>query len=108
MRQITSRSVARFLLLILFCAGCGQNGSGSLLTPANYDQVSIGMSKTQVEKILGPPTKVETKQALVFAGTETKWEPLITYRYEDGQTFIEITFKDEKVDKKDSNLGREP
>jgi len=107
MRQITSRSVAGFLSLILF-AGCGQNSSGSLLTPANYDQVSIGMSKTQVEKILGPPTKVETKQALVFAGTETKWEPLITCRYEDGRTFIEITFKDEKVDKKDSNLGREP
>ena len=108
MRQITSRSVAGFLSLVLFCAGCDQNGSGSRLTPANYDQVSIGMSKEQVEKILGPPTKEQTKQALLFGGGETKWQPVATCRYEDGQKFIEITFKDEKVDKKDSNLGREP
>ena len=110
MRQITSRSVAGFLLLILFCAGCGQNGSGSLLTPANYDQVSIGMSKTQIEKILGPPTKVETilgpptametKDMLIFKKT--------TYRYEDGKKFALVTFKNDEVDSKDSNLGREP
>lgn len=108
MRQITSRSVAGFLSLVLFIAGCDQNSSGSRLTAANYDQVTIGMSKEQVEKILGPPTKEETKQALLFGGGETKWQPVATCRYEDGQTFIEITFKDEKVDKKDSNLGREP
>ena len=108
MRQITLKSVVSFLSLVLFCAGCDQNGSGSRLTPANYDQVSIGMSKEQVEKILGPPTKEQTKQALLFGNGETKWQPVATCRYEDGEKFIEITFKDEKVDKKDSNLGREP
>jgi outer membrane protein assembly factor BamE (lipoprotein component of BamABCDE complex) len=100
--------LAGFLSIILFCSGCDQNDSGSRLTPANYDQVSIGMSKPQVEKILGPPTNVETKQALVFAGNESRWEPQITYRYEDGQTFVAITFQNDQVDKKDSNLGREP
>ena len=107
MRQITSRTLAGFLLIVLFCAGCGRNGSGSRLTRANYDQVSNGMSKTQVEKIFGSPTKVETKQALVFGG-QARWEPVTTYRYEDGQTFIAITFKNDQVDGKDSNLGKEP
>jgi len=108
MKQVTSRSLAGFLSLILLYSGCDQNGSGSRLTPANFDQVTIGMSKEQVEKILGPPTKEETKQALLFGGGETRWQPVATCRYEDGQKFIEIIFKDEKVDKKDTNLGREP
>jgi SmpA / OmlA family len=108
MKRITSRSLAGFLSLILLYTGCDQNGSGSRLTPANFDQVTIGMSKEQVDKILGPPTKEETKQALLFGGGETRWQPVATCRYEDGQKFIEIIFKDEKVDKKDTNLGREP
>lgn len=108
MNQIRSTSVVGFLLLICFCAGCDESGSGSRVTPANFDQVTVGMGKEQVEKILGPPTKEETKQALLFAGGETRWQPVTTRRYEDGQKFIEIVFKDEKVDKKDTNLGREP
>ena len=78
------------------------------MTQANLDQVTIGMTKEQVEKILGPPTKEETKQALLFHEGETRWQPVATCRYEDGEKFIEIVFKDEKVDKKDSNLGRQP
>jgi outer membrane protein assembly factor BamE (lipoprotein component of BamABCDE complex) len=108
MRQVISRSSAGFLSIVFFCASCGQSGSGSRLTPANYDQVTIGMNKKRVEEILGSPTRVETKQALVFAGSESKWEPVTTYRYENGQTFVAITFKNDQVDKKDSNLGREP
>jgi SmpA/OmlA family protein len=105
MEQITSRSLAGFLSIVLFCPGCDQNGSGSRLTQANYDQVSIGLSKAQVEKILGPPTKEETKQTLLF-GSQTRWQPVTTCRYEEGPTFIEITFKDDQVEKKDSNLGK--
>jgi hypothetical protein len=110
MRQIISRSFAAFFVwLILVCyAGCDSNVlSGSRLTPANYDQITPGMNKAQVETILGPPTKTETKQLLVFTG-ESKWEPRTTYRYEDGQKFATITFKNDQVDGKDSNLGREP
>lgn len=95
------------IAVTFFCAGCDSNG-GSRITPANYDQVTMGMSKEQVEKILGPPNKEETKQALLFNSGATRWQPVSTCRYEDGQRFIEIIFKDEKVDKKDSNLGREP
>ena len=88
-------------LIALSIAGCDRNLlSGSKLTPANYDQVSIGMSKAQVEKILGPPTTAETKDMLIFKKT--------TYRYEDGKKFAIITFKNDEVDSKDTNLGREP
>jgi outer membrane protein assembly factor BamE (lipoprotein component of BamABCDE complex) len=92
-----------FLLaaVLLGFAACNRSTlSGSKLTPANYDQVSMGMSKSQVEKILGPPTTAETKDMLIFKKT--------TYRYEDGKKFAIITFKNDEVDSKDGNLGREP
>ena len=100
-------SFKKILRLILFAAtlvgfaACDRSTlSGSKLTSANYDQVSMGMSKTQVETILGKPTTVETKDMIIFKKT--------TYRYEDGQRFAMITFKNDEVDGKDSNLGREP
>jgi len=58
------------------------------------------MSKAQVETILGPPTSAETKDMIVFKKT--------TYRYEDGKKFAKVTFKNDEVDSKDTNLGREP
>ena len=107
MEQINSRSLTVFLSIVVFCAGCDRSGSGSRLTQAKYDQVSIGMSKAQVEKILGPPTKEESKRALLF-GSQARWQPVTTCRYEEGPTFIEIIFKDDQVEKKDSNLGKGP
>jgi len=82
-------------------AACDRNPlSGSKLTPANYDQITNGMSKAQAERILGSPTSIETKDMVIFKKT--------TYRYEDGKKFAIITFKNDEVDSKDSNLGREP
>jgi outer membrane protein assembly factor BamE (lipoprotein component of BamABCDE complex) len=40
--------------------------TGSKLTPSNYDQITTGMTKAQVERILGPPTTVETKDMMIF------------------------------------------
>ena len=90
-------ALAAFLLTV---PGCNRTTlSGSKLTKANYDQVSIGMSKTQVETILGQPTNAETKDMLVFKKT--------TYRYEDGTKFAMVTFKNDEVDGKDTNLDRD-
>jgi outer membrane protein assembly factor BamE (lipoprotein component of BamABCDE complex) len=103
MKQIASSSFGLLAaaLFLFSLAGCDRNVlSGSRLTPANYDQVSLGMSKAQVERILGPPTSMETKDMLIFKKT--------TYRYEDGKKFAMITFKNDEVDGKDTNLGREP
>jgi SmpA / OmlA family len=87
-------------LALVSLGGCGRTLSGSRLTTANYDQVTLGMSKAQVENILGPPTSAETKDLLVFKKT--------TYRWEDGKRFAVVTFKNDEVDSKDTNLGREP
>ncbi len=96
------RSVVLLLVVAAFAfVGCDRNAlTGSKLTPANYDQVTTGMSKAQVETILGPPTTMETKDMVIFKKT--------TYRYEDGKKFALITFKNDEVDSKDGNLGREP
>ncbi|MEY2540875.1 MAG: hypothetical protein QOI22_477 [Verrucomicrobiota bacterium] len=83
---------------ILSMVSCDRNPfSGSKLTLANYNQITTGMSKAQVERILGPPTSVETKDVLIYKKT--------TYRYEDGKKFAIITFKNDEVDSKDTNLG---
>ncbi|MEY2531325.1 MAG: hypothetical protein QOI96_1410 [Verrucomicrobiota bacterium] len=83
---------------ILSMVSCDRNPfSGSKLTLANYNQITTGMSRAQVERILGPPTSVETKDVLIYKKT--------TYRYEDGKKFAIITFKNDEVDSKDTNLG---
>jgi outer membrane protein assembly factor BamE (lipoprotein component of BamABCDE complex) len=88
------------LLAILVLAACNRNVlTGSKLTLDNYNQITTGMSKAQVEKILGPPTSMETKDMLIFKKT--------IWRYEDGQKFAQITFKNDEVDSKDTNLGRQ-
>ncbi len=98
-RNLTSL-VAVLMLGALVLAGCDRHGSSMLstskITAANYDQIKLGMSKTQVESILGPPTTAETKDMVIFKKT--------TYRYEDGTKFILLTFKNEELESKDSNL----
>lgn len=87
-----------FTLVILGVAGCNRNPlTGSKLTLDNYKLITPGMSKAQVETILGPPATMETKDMIVFKKT--------TYRYEDGKNFAMITFKNDEVDSKDTNLA---
>ena len=87
--------------LLVSLVGCDSSAlSGSKLTSAKYDQISLGMSKGQVETILGKPTTVESKDMIIFRKT--------TYRYEDGAKFAMITFKNDEVDGKDTNLDRKP
>ena len=88
-------------LALLSLGACSRNLlSGSKLTSANYDQITLGMSKAQVETILGPPTSIDSKDVIIFKKT--------TFRYEDGKKFAIVTFKNDEVDSKDTNLGREP
>lgn len=84
---------------ILVLAACNRNAlTGSKLTLDNYNQITTGMSKAQVEKVLGPATTMETKDMIIFKKT--------TWRYEDGNKFAVVTFKNDEVDSKDTNLGR--
>jgi hypothetical protein len=84
--------------LLALTPGCNRNAlTGSRLTLANYDQVTNGMTKAQVERIMGPPTATETKDMLIFKKT--------TYRYEQGSKFALFTFKNDELDSKESNLA---
>ena len=84
--------------LVALTAGCNRTAlTGSKLTLNNYNQVTTGMSKAQVERIMGPPTTSETKDMLIFKKT--------TYRYEEGPKFALFTFKNDELDTKEGNLG---
>jgi len=73
------------VLLIALSFSC----SSKRIVKANVDQVTEGMSKKQVESILGPPTSL-TKTA---------------YTYRQGKDTVTIVFKDDKVQSKDSTLS---
>jgi outer membrane protein assembly factor BamE (lipoprotein component of BamABCDE complex) len=89
------RHVLRFaliLLLMLTIAAC----AGRRITKANVDEVGEGMSKKQVESILGPPTELDNKDFLIMKKT--------TYVYRQGKDTVTVVFKDDKVVEKQSTL----
>jgi outer membrane protein assembly factor BamE (lipoprotein component of BamABCDE complex) len=67
------------------------------LRKANVDEVAEGMSKKQVESILGPPTTIDSKDFVVLKKT--------TYVYDQGKESVTIVFKDDKVQSKVSTLS---
>ena len=97
--------IVKRITLLLLCSSllavmpsCNRSVlTGSKLTLANYNEVTDGMTKAQVERIMGPPTTTETKDMLVFKKT--------TYRYEEGPKFALFTFKNDELDSKEGNLA---
>ena len=71
--------------------------SGKRITKANVDEVVEGMSKKQVESILGLPTSIDNKDFIVMKKT--------TYVYRQGKDTVTVVFKDDKVQLKDSTLS---
>jgi outer membrane protein assembly factor BamE (lipoprotein component of BamABCDE complex) len=81
-----------FIVLLAFAfSAC----NSKTLTKANVDEVVEGMSKKQVESILGPPTTTTA---------ETK-EKKTTYIYSQGKESVTVVFKDDKVQSKASTLS---
>jgi hypothetical protein len=83
---------ALVLILVVMIAGC----VGRRITKANVDEVGEGMSKKQVESILGPPTELDNKDFVIMKKT--------TYIYRQGKDTVTIVFKDDKVTEKQSTL----
>jgi outer membrane protein assembly factor BamE (lipoprotein component of BamABCDE complex) len=81
------------LTLVLMLGGC----VGKRITKANVDQVTEGMSKKQVESILGQPTSSKMEDPTIIKQT--------TYVYRQGKDTVTIVFKDDKVQSKDSTLS---
>jgi hypothetical protein len=85
-----------FVICLLAFAFSACNSSKTL-TKANVDEVAEGMSKKQVESILGPPTTVDTKDFVLLKKT--------TYIYAQGKESVTVVFKDDKVQSKASTLS---
>src|SRR5437870_9404478 len=86
----------RHQIIVLLVSALLFSCSGQRLTQANVDQVSEGMSKKQVESILGPPTSVESKDFMLLKRT--------TYLYRQPNGTVTVLFKDDKVAAKSSTL----
>jgi len=81
------------VVLVLMLDSC----IGKRITKANVDQVTEGMSKKQVESILGQPTSSRVEDPTIVRQT--------TYVYRQGKDTVTIVFKDDKVQTKDSTLS---
>ena len=81
------------VLLIALSVSC----MGKRITKANVDQVTEGMSKKQVESILGQPTSLKNEDQTIMKQT--------TYVYRQGKDTVTIVFKNDKVQSKDSTLS---
>ena len=93
-----SRHLLRCLCLVALLAfAVTACNSSKRLTKANVDEVSEGMSKKQVESILGPPSTIDTKDFVLLKKT--------TYVYAQGKDSVTIIFKDDKVQSKASTLS---
>ena len=81
------------VVLIVLQLSC----SGKRLAKANVDEVAEGMSKKQVESILGPPTEIDNKDFVIMKKT--------TYVYRQDKDTVTIVFQDDKVTEKQSTLS---
>jgi outer membrane protein assembly factor BamE (lipoprotein component of BamABCDE complex) len=97
--MFSSRSTLRIgaVLLLATCVCLTTNCSDKRITKANVNEVTEGMSKKQVESILGPPTSIDTKDFVVTKTT--------TYTYRQGKDTVTIVFKDDKLQSKDSTVS---
>jgi outer membrane protein assembly factor BamE (lipoprotein component of BamABCDE complex) len=96
---MTQRQLSFFLGLlgVLLFAGCNSGNPVSKINRANYDQIHEKSSKGEVEAILGHPTSASTEDKIIYKRT--------TWRYIDGDKYINLTFKNDELDSKDTNLG---
>ena len=89
----TASRVILVLMLVFVLDSC----IGKRITKANVDRVTEGMSKKQVESILGQPTSSKMEDPTIIRQT--------TYVYRQGKDTVTIVFKDDKVQSKDSTLS---
>jgi outer membrane protein assembly factor BamE (lipoprotein component of BamABCDE complex) len=98
MRPMTTMfRIASRLMLVLMLVLMLDSCIGKRITKANVDQVTEGMSKKQVESILGQPTSSKIEEPATVKRT--------TYVYRQGKDTVTIVFQDDKVQSKDSTLS---
>ena len=85
------------MLMLVLILVIGGSCSGRRITKANVDEVAEGMSKKQVESILGLPTAIDNTDFVIIKKT--------TYVYRQANDTVTIVFKDDKVADKQSTLS---
>ncbi len=87
------------VILATTMVGCDRTAAPLVgkLTKSNVDQIRQGMSRSQVEAILGSPTDSETKDFVIYKRT--------TYRYQEGKVYVNVAFKNNELDTKETNVG---
>ena len=89
------QTIARLTLVVLIALSV--SCIGKRITKANVNEVTEGMSKKQVESILGQPTSSKMEDPTITRQT--------TYVYRQGKDTVTIVFKDDKVQSKDSTIS---
>ncbi len=86
-----------WIVSVLLVGGCNNGNPISKINRANYDKIHEKMSKEEVQAILGSPTSTSTEDKIIYKRT--------TWRYTEGDKYINLTFKNDELDSKDTNLG---
>jgi outer membrane protein assembly factor BamE (lipoprotein component of BamABCDE complex) len=86
-----------WVVAVLLVRGCNNGNPISKINRANYDQIHEKMSKEEVQAILGPPTSTSTEDKIIYK--RRNWH------YTEGDKYINLTFKNDELDSKDTNLG---
>jgi hypothetical protein len=97
LRSRCAGSFVMSLLAVIVTFSLASCNSSKKLRKANVDEVTEGMSKKQVESILGPPTTIDSKDFVLLKKT--------TYIYAQGKDSVTVIFKDDKVQSKASTLS---
>jgi CHASE3 domain/SmpA / OmlA family len=93
-----AKAIGTIFFGVLCLSGCDKTAAPvSKLTRANFNQIHENMSKEEVRAILGSPSSSSTEDKLIYKRT--------TWRYVEGDKYINITFKNDGLDSKDTNLG---
>lgn len=95
--RIVARSLQLLSIVTILVCGLATCNSAKRLRQANVNEVAEGMSKKQVESILGQPTTVDAKDFAALKKT--------VYVYDQGKESVTIVFKDDKVQSKVSTLS---
>ena len=95
-------TVTLAVLMLVGLNACDRNGNPvapikTKLTADNVAKIQPGMTRTQVEALLGPPNSTETKQFPIFTKTNAT--------YIEGKDSLVVTYKNEEVEEKHSTVG---
>ncbi len=94
------------MLSVLVLAGlgaCDKNGGSAIpaiktkLTAENIAKIQPGMTRDQVENLIGPPNSTDTKDFVVFKKTNAT--------YTEGKDSLVVTYKNQEVEEKHSTTG---